>query len=254
MMYDLQKASVLKRISAWVLDVMLLMVIVVGAASLIAQLLGFEDYSQQLEEYYSYYEEQYSVSFDITEEEYAAMTQEEQETFDAAWEALINDDDAMYVYNVSLSMTFLMVSLSILVGMIITEFVIPLLLKNGQTVGKKIFSLGVTRTSGVKINTLSLFVRAFLGKFTVETMIPVLIVMMLLFEITGIVGTMVLLLLLIVQLAMMLITKTNSAIHDMMSDTAVVDMTTQMIFNSEEDLLEYKKKIAAENAAKQSYY
>lgn len=254
MMYDLQKASVLKRISAWVLDVILLMVIIVGAASLIAQLLGFEDYSQQLEEYYSYYEEQYSVSFDITEEEYAAMTQEEQETFDAAWEALINDDDAMYVYNVSLSMTFLMVSLSILVGMIITEFVIPLLLKNGQTVGKKIFSLGVTRTSGVKINALSLFVRAFLGKYTVETMIPVLIVMMLLFEITGIVGTMVLLLLLIVQLAMMLITKTNSAIHDMMSDTAVVDMTTQMIFNSEEDLLEYKKKIAAENAAKQSYY
>jgi hypothetical protein len=36
------------------------------------------------------------------------------------------------------------------------EFLVPYLLKNGQTVGKKMFSLGVMRVDGVKISTFSL--------------------------------------------------------------------------------------------------
>ena len=47
MIYDLQKASVLKRISAWLLDVILLVIIVTGAAALIAEVSDFDSYSRQ---------------------------------------------------------------------------------------------------------------------------------------------------------------------------------------------------------------
>jgi hypothetical protein len=38
-----------------------------------------------------------------------------------------------------------------------------------------------------------------------------------------------------------------------MAQTCVIDMGSQLIFDTPEDLLEYKKKIQAENAAKASY-
>ena len=40
---------------------------------------------------------------------------------------------------------------------------------------------------------------------------------------------------------------------DKLANTVTVDLASQMIFNTEEDLIAYKQKIAAEKAAKQSY-
>lgn len=254
MIHDLQKASLLKRVSAWILDFIVLMIVVVGAASLIAMISGFDDYGTELENYYAKYETEYGVTFEMTAEAYEAMTEEERANYDAAYNALIEDDDAMYTYNMVLSLTLMIVSLSILVGIALTEFVIPLIFKNGQTIGKKIFGIAVMRTNSVQIGTVSLFIRAFLGKYTIETMIPVLVVLMLLFNVTGLMGTVLVLGIGIAQIVMLCVTKTNSLIHDMLSDSVTVDLSSQMIFKTEEDLLDYKKRMSAENAAQASYF
>ncbi len=254
MMFDLQKASVLKRFSAWLLDMILLVVLIAGVAGLISKIVGFDGYADQLQEHYSRYENEYGVVFEITQEEYDALTPEERENYDAAAAALTSDQEATYVYNMLINLTLTIVSLSILFGYLLTEFVVPLFLGNGQTAGKKVFGLALMRTNGVKINGICLFIRTLLGKYTIETMIPVLVVVMLMFGTTGMLGTVVLLGLGIVQIAMMIATRTNSAIHDKLADTVVVDMASQMIFQSEEELLEYKKSVSAEAAAKQAYF
>ena len=46
----------------------------------------------------------------------------------------------------------------------------------------------------------------------------------------------------------------NCAIHDLLADCVVVDLSSQLIFDTEEELLEYKKRMSAENAAQQSYF
>ena len=74
--------------------------------------------------------------------------------------------------------TFIIISFSILIGFLIVEFLFPMIFKNGQTLGKKIFGIGVMRVDGVKVTTPILFVRSILGKFTIETMMPVLMVIM----------------------------------------------------------------------------
>lgn len=254
MITDLQKASLAKRISAYILDMILLVIVVVGLGSIISQIIGFDDNGEKLEAYYAQYEESYGVTFEMTEEEYYAMTEEELAQYNAAYEALIADEDAMYTYNLVITQTLMIVSLSILIGYLATEFAVPLVLGNGQTVGKKIFSLAVVRTNSVKINGVCLFIRTLLGKYTIETMIPVLVVIMLLFNVTGIMGTLLVLAIGIAQIVIMAVTKTNSVIHDLLADTVVVDMASQMIFNSDEELLEYKKRMSAENAAQASYF
>ena len=144
-------------------------------------------------------------------------------------------------------------SSGILLATVLWELIIPLWLGNGQTLGKKIFGLCLIRNDGVKLNNMQLFTRTILGKFTIETMIPVYILLMIFWGTAGIGGTMILFALLIGQLVCVAVSRTNSAIHDLLAGTVVVDMASQMIFRTTEDLIAYQKKAAAERAARQPY-
>ena len=137
--------------------------------------------------------------------------------------------------------------------MLIVEFLVPLMLGDGRTLGKRIFGIGVMRTNGVRMSTVSLFIRTFIGKYTVETMIPVTILIMIYFNQIGLLGPAILFLILLVQAGVMIGTRTNSAIHDLLADTVTVDYPSQMIFESEEALLAAKKKAAAEKASRSVY-
>lgn len=254
MIHDLQKASLLKRISAWLLDLIFLVILIAGTASLLAVVTDFDNHIVQLEDAYAKYESEYGITFEMNLEDYESMTEAERANYDAAYEALIGDQDAMYTYNMVVNLTLLITSMSILIGTLVTEFAIPLILKNGQTIGKKIFGIALMRTNSVQIGTVSLFVRTLLGKYTLETMIPVLVVLMLMFNVTGLLGTLLVLAIGITQVVMLCVTKTNSLIHDKLADTVVVDLASQMIFATEEDLLDYKKRMSAENAAQASYF
>lgn len=250
---DLQKAGMWKRIAAWLFDFILLSVLVVGFGYLLSNLLGYDVYSDVLDGAYARYEAEYNVVFDITQEAYGAMSEAERQNYDAAYAALIGDQEAMHAYNMMLNLTLVITSGGFLLGIMLWEFVIPYWLGNGQTLGKKIFGLCLVRNDGVRINTLQLFVRTLLGKFTIETMIPVYILMMLFWGTIDLTGTVMILALLLGQALCVGLTRTNSAIHDLLAGTVVVDMASQTIFRTTEDLISYQKKVAAERAARQTY-
>jgi len=253
MVYDLQKAGLWKRIAAWMFDGILTTILAVGFGVLLSMLLGYDAYSQTLDDAYARYETEYGIVFDISQEEYAAMTQEQAASYNAAYDALIGDMEAMRAYNMVISLMLVITSIGILLAVLLWEFMIPLWLGNGQTLGKKIFSLCLVRSDGVKLNGLQLFARTVLGKYAVETMIPVFILMMLFWGTVGLSGTLVLFALALAQLLCVALSRTNSAIHDFLAGTVVVDITSQMIFRTTEDLIAYKKRIAAEQAARQVY-
>ena len=253
MAHDLQKAGLWKRIAAWMFDGILTGILAVGIACLLSVILGYDAHSQTLDAAYARYETQYGVTFDISQEEYLAMTEELRQNYDTAYSALIADEQTVYAYNMVMNLSLVITTLGILLGLLIMEFAVPLFLGNGQTLGKKIFGLCVVRTDGVKLNHMQLFVRTLLGKFTIETMIPVYILLMLFWGTVGLGGTLALAALLIAQFVCMAVTRTDSAIHDLLAGTAVVDFHSQMIFRTTEDLIAYQKKIAAERAARQAY-
>lgn len=253
MNFDLQKASGWKRISAGIFDGILLGILAVGFAWLLALIFNYDGYNDTLMSAYERYETQYGVVFEITAEEYAAKTPEEQARYDEAYAALIVDEEAMYAYNMVLNLTLLMTSIGILLSYLALEFVVPLLLDNGQTLGKKIFGIGLIRPDGVRINHMQLFVRTLLGKFTVETMIPVYVLIMLYFNSIGLPGTLLLLALVVAQVVLFLANRNRCLIHDLLAGTVAVDISSQRIFRTTDDLIAYQKKVAAERAARQPY-
>ena len=250
---DIQKATFWKRFAAWLLDFILLAVLATGVMYLASIILGCDRYIDQVNDAYSHYEEAYGISFEVKQEEYEAFTDEQRQNWDDAYQALINDDDAMYAYNMMVNLILVMTTAGILIAMLILHFVIPLILKNGQTVGKKAFSIGLVRQDGVKLNNLQLFVRTVLGQFTLETMIPVYIIIMMLWGTVGIMGPAVLVILIIAQLICVGVTRNNSALHDLLAGTVVVDLSCQKVFDSKEALIEYTQKLHAERAARQDY-
>lgn len=250
---DLQKANMWKRIAAWILDTILVAVLAVGFGVVLSGLLNYDGHNANLQAGYDRYETRYGVVFDISVEEYESKTEAEKAAYDEAYQALIADEQVLYSYNMVINLSLLITTLGILLGVLAMEFVIPLILKNGQTVGKKAFGLGLVRPDGVRITTMQLFIRALLGKYTVETMIPVYILLMFLWGTMDMTGTVVLFALGVAQLLCLGITRDNAAIHDKLAGTVVVDISSQKVFDSTEALIEYTKRIHAERAQRQEY-
>lgn len=250
---ELQKASMWKRMSAWLFDNILLVILAVLFGFALSALLGYDTHSAALEATYDKYETQYGIEFDITQEAYAALSEQERANYDAAYEALIKDDEANYIYNMVVNLTLVITSVGLLIAVAALEFVVPLLFKNGQTLGKKIFGVALVRNDGVRLNTMQLFVRTLLGKYTVGTMVPVLICIMLIFGVVGLFGTMLLLGIWLAQLLCLLCTQNKVGLGDLMAGTVPVEINSQRIFGSTEELIEYTKKVHAERAARQDY-
>ena len=261
MAYDLQKASMWKRISAFLFDFIILMTLAVGIAVIISALLGYdmvaEAYNKRSAEIKAEIAEEYKfeengISFDMKESELKELTDAQKELLTEAQKAHLekrSGDLILQGLNSRLSNSMLIiVSLSLFLAFIILEFAVPLFLRHGRTLGKRIFGIAVMQTNGTKVKNVSMFIRAILGKYTVETMIPVYVLIPFFFGVPNLLGVIAVLVILVVQVGMLIATKTNSALHDGLSSTVVVDYATQMIFETEAELVEYQRQRAAKLA------
>ncbi len=250
---ELQKASMWKRISAFLFDFILLGIAAVLFAWGLSALTGYDGYSRTVTDSYAKYSEEYGVDLRLTQTEYEALSEEEARRVDAGFAALNADAGALRANQMMLQLSVLIISLGFFFAYLIMEFLLPLKIGTGQTLGKKIFGIGLMKTDGVKVNAPALFIRAILGKYTIETMIPTLILLMIYWGTIGVVGPAVIILILLTEGCVMLFTPTRSLIHDLLAGTVVIDAASQRIFDSPEDRAAYKAKIAEELARRPEY-
>ena len=251
MVTDLQKASMWKRISAFLFDIICLSIIVAGVAWVMSSAFGYDDYYNVMAQRQEYYEQKYDVRFDMTQDEFEQMSEQERkdfmDIFDEANKAFLADQQAIEAYSMIVHLILLTTTLSLLIGVLSVEFFMPLILKNGQTLGKKIFALGVMRKDGLRVNAVTMFVRALLGKYVVGLMLPALLVILSMFGSLGMTGTTLVSVLMIAQVGVVCGTQNHLGLHDLMARTVVIDMESQRIFGSEEEKLAYIEKCEQED-------
>lgn len=253
MIYDIQRADFWKRISAFIFDKILLFIVAVGVAFLLSFAVSFDKYDAIYTERQEYFSEQYSTNLYMTEEEYEKVSAEDQARFDEAIVAFSKDEQALYALTMMFNLTLIITVFSTLIAYMSLEFFVPLAFGNGQTLGKKVFGIAVMRMDGVKLSPMFLLVRTLLGKYTVETMVPLLILIGIGFSLVDITGVIIMAIIAITNIAMVIATKTNSPIHDMLANTVAVDMSSQLIFDTPEEVLAYKQRIHAEMVDKADY-
>lgn len=252
---DLQKASMLKRITAGTFDLILLACLIVALALGLSSAIGYDGYYDDLLAGYEKYGQQYGFDLvNMTLTEYEALTEEERALYDEAFEAISADTEIQKTYSLLINMTLIIVSVPTLVGYLLLELLVPLLFGNGQTLGKKVFSIALVRTDGVKVTPFMMTVRTLLGKYTVETMIPVAVIVLWLFGAnTLLFGLLLIGLILLTQVILLLFNRNHCFLHDMMACTVSVDMASQRIFESAQARTEYIKRVSAEQANKAEY-
>lgn len=259
-MFDIQKATVSKRISAFLFDLIIFFVLVIGLGSIFSGIVGYDEESAKLEEITATYTQEYIYdAFNaengttLTPDEIDKKLNEEYDTYKEWYEpqvelanaALRADEKAMDIYFNVIMLSILNITISILIAYVLLEIVVPLLFKNGQTIGKKTFGIALMRIDGVKISPLQLAVRTILGKFTIETMIPLLVILSVYFSLLSpdlvLFGLAVIVVLIIVEGVLFFKSGMTDFIHDKMALTLCVDAQSQLIFNNEEELIEYKR-------------
>lgn len=257
MQNDLQKADLWKRVGAGILDLILIVILATGFGWIISSVSDYDSYNNRMEAKYNFYAQQYQIDREMTAEQYDAMPEQQRLDYkarsDAADAAIRADSEALYLYNMVTNLILLIVSGGILLATVVLELLVPLLFGNGQTVGKKIFALCVVRNDGVKLNGYQHFTRVILGKYAVETMIPVYVVIMLGMGQPNAILILFSGALLIAQCILFLVTRNHCLLHDLMTGTVVADYGSQKIFKSTDDLIAYQKKMAADRAARQDY-
>ena len=263
MVYDIQKASLTKRLSAFLFDFVIMTILVSAFMLTLSAVLGYDGYSERFQnrinsihEKYDIkgIEEEYKVSFSdyqyMTPEDKKVLPEEVVAIFDACTEEIDNDVESIKLYSTISNLSLIILSFSILLAYLVLEFAVPLFLQNGQTFGKKIFGIAIMRSDCIKISPMVLFIRTILGKYTISTMVPAFMLLSLLFGAFPLISITIILLILILQVVFLITTKTNSLIHDSLASTVVVDFQSQMIFDSPEALNEYKLRLHREEAEK----
>lgn len=251
--YDIQKAGILRRFSAGLLDGILLLVFICGIAWGTGEIVDLQGASAAVSVFYDEYAEKYDVDFSLSESEMATWPSEDQARYEAAIEAMNNDEEAVYALMEFMSLCLMVISVSVLAGHLLLEFLVPLLFKNGQTVGKKIFGIALMRKDGVMVNPFVMFVRSILGKCTIEIMVPIAILFALFMGIGGMIGLILLFALIVAQIVLLFFHPNNAIIHDLLACTVEVDLSSQLIFSSTEAMLDYQKQRAAEKAERADY-
>ena len=247
-MNDLQSAAVSRRLFAFVTDLILASILIAGVYLLLSAILRPNRYNARYQEILTDYEARYNVSFDTTQEQFDEMDEAGKANYREAVNAMNADEDANRAIRTSYRLTFLIFISGILLAMLILEFLIPLWLGDGRTLGKRLFGLGVMRRNGIRVGSASLFVRAVIGKGVLEVIFPVLILLTAISGMTGIFGIVLLAALMVAQIAVYIRSRAGVLLHDLLSDTVVIDWASQRIFRDETERDAYlqEQKEAAE--------
>ena len=282
-MFELKKIGIVKRASALLLDLILLAVLTTGFMFLISLMCNYSYEESLSAKYYKQWEDfrkdyvsdvatYYGFDYEVKGDgNYVITKNGEESNLDELMKSLndsMGEDAATksaydvykklppvekvnWQYKYVYTLLFMMTSVGTLLAYLVLEFILPIIFKNGQTVGKKVFGICLVRPNCVKITTLSLFARTVLGKYAIETMFPILLVFLFLFGGLGILAIILLAALALLNIILFFALKNRTPIHDLLAGTVAVDMKLQMIFQSEEELVE-KKALAQREVVEQA--
>ena len=137
MTISIQKANFWKRISAYLFDFILAAILTVGFGAILSATINYNSHLDRYKEIQQYYVEKYDLNPDLSDEEYSKLTDEQKQPYIDADKELRSDPEANKEMMLILSLSLVIVSCSLLLATAVIHVVVPIIFKNGQTLGKR---------------------------------------------------------------------------------------------------------------------
>lgn len=132
------KAGLSKRASAFFIDAVLLLLLAVALAYVLSLAFGYSRFSQAYSSGIERYAAQYNVQFDkvVSQADFDALTDQQKASYEAAVAAMNEDTEILDALSSMVKLIFLIAALSLFLAFMALEFIVPLFLKQGRTLGK----------------------------------------------------------------------------------------------------------------------
>lgn len=241
--YDPTLPKVTKRIAAFIVDIILEIITATGVGLLVSLIYGYDNYYNKMVDrmlYFGVY-----VKGDDGALNYCDSTLD---SCKAAMEACKNDAayfDASWGVFIGI---ILIISIGIAVSLLIYEFILPLILKHGRTIGMRFFGIGYVTEDGIEPPVRNIFTRFLFGKLIMEGLIPfvslALVIMGTLGATYGLLGIIFFAIGLLLNIYLLLGTPYKRGIHDVIARMRPVDNSCQIYCKTTEELAEAKAEEA----------
>lgn len=259
--YIPKKPPMVKRFAALVIDVIMVIVLASGIAFLVSKIYNYDKY------YNAVYEAQISYGVYVPSDEgtityngktYIICTEDKSltsEEANARIKALTSDPtfkDNYYKMNLG---PIIITSIGLATSLLILEYILPLCLKHGRTLGKFLFNIGYVNEDDIDVTPKNMTIKFLFGKLIVNALIPYTGVLLIIYQ-TGLVviGLAFVLGVPIINLIMLLASKDNRLLSDYIGKMKPCDNNCQMYFKTVEELNAAKCKDAVNENAKKLIY
>ena len=249
--YEPAKAKYVYRLAAFLIDIIIFVILLTGVLFVLSKITNFDTHYNNLHQQYQ------TIGYEIYDEENDKYN-------------IISSDDPNYDYVMELYQTDKVIEqeegyinsyvlnaplIAIAFCMLILEFIVPLILKKGRTIGMLIFHIGLISTSLIKVKSQQLFAGAFIGKVVIFGMVPYICLFNSFFRVGGGLGTTIfLILLLATNLVLILFTNNHNSIADKIASLYPVDDNQTIYFNDLEELNQAKKDLKHEQESQKKVY
>lgn len=259
--YTPKTPKFIKRLAAWFIDLILIIVVATGVALLTSVAYGYDNYNQicyQKEIQYGIYVEDPEGKIEIDNKNYTICYEvdgiDEKEAA-KRYEELYKDLEYREAYTKRSSGQVIIITTAIVVSLTIFEFVIPLILKHGRTIGMKFFDIGYVTDEGVDINFKTVFVRFLFGKLIVGALIPYSGIMLAFLMPTyyTVVGFVAIFGVIGLNIFLFFMTPEKRGIHDYIAKCVPCDNSCQIYFKTVEELNRAKAEEKKNEIEKKTY-
>lgn len=235
--------KMINRAAAFILDFVLLLVLFTGILYIVSKIANFDNHYSILQEEYK------KVGYLIFNPEVNdyVFIKPDNPNYDNVIE-LINANELLlkelsFVNRFSVNAPLI----SIAISTFILEFIVPLFMKNGQTIGMKFFKIALISNNNLAITSTQLFARCLIGKIAILGVVPVLAILYIFLNAGGgLFGSIILLVIVIIQLVMIIKNKNHEGIQDKIAQVYPVNFAETVIYKTLKELEEaqsiYNKK------------
>lgn len=260
--YVPKRPPMVKRFAALVIDVILVIVLATGIAFLVSKIYDYDKYYNavyQTQIDYGVYVPSDEGTISYNGQTYIICTEDKSITSEEAnnrIKAMTSDQtfkDNYFKMNLG---PIVITSSALLISLLIYEYIVPIFLKHGRSLGKYLFGIGYVNEDDLDISMKNLTIKFLFGKLVVNVVIPYTGVLLIIYQ-TGlvIIGCVFVLGIPIINLLMLFLSKDQRLLSDYIGKMKPVDNNCQVYFKTIEELNAAKCKDAVkEEKAKKIIY
>ena len=236
--YTPKPAKIVKRFAAWVVDIILIIILWTGVSTITSAVYNYDHYVEVVTEKYVEYN---IATYDEEKKEYILVDIANDKNAQENYSLLVKDQEYVEAYQKANRGQIIILSSGLFVSLLVFEFVLPLCLKHGRTIGMRFFAIGYVTDDDIDIGFKQILVRFLFGKFILLGFVP--LTGFLLFSMGSGYGGIGLILLVgvpILNLILSVITPEKRGIHDYIARVKPIDNDCQIYVKSIEELNKLK--------------